>query len=404
LTIVADPALSLPVVTGGVDTHADVHVAAAVDGVGRQLGWASFPTTPSGYDSLTAWLASFGTIEVVGVEGTAAYGAGLTRALRSSGVRVVEVDRPDRQARRAEGKSDPLDAYAAARAALSGRASGVPKAQDGAVEMIRTLRVARASAVKDRAVALTQLKSLIKTAPEPLRSRLRALSGVGLLDVCAGLRPARSTEAVIVAGRRLPPGTLADPTAACKKALASLARRIAMFSVEIGELDDDLEPLITAIAPTLLAIFGVGFDVAGQLLTTAGDNPDRLHSEAAFAHLCGVAPIPASSGKTTRHRLNRGGDRDANCALWRIAMTRLAHDPVTHAYRDRRAKEQKTSRDITRCLKRFIAREVYRALMADFVASAGAAPAVPQTTADAPPLRCGLSSNNQVSVSSASNS
>jgi transposase len=240
LTIVADSALSLPVVTGGVDTHADVHVAAAVDGVGRQLGWASFPTTPSGYDSLTAWLASFGTIEVVGVEGTGAYGAGLTRALRSSGVRVVEVDRPDRQARRAEGKSDPLDAYTAARAALSGRSAGVPKAQDGAVEMIRTLRVARASAVKDRAVALIQIKSLIKTAPEPLRSRLRALSGVGLLDVCAGLRPARSSEAVIVAGRRLPAGTLADPTAACKKALASLARRIAMFSVEIGELDDDL--------------------------------------------------------------------------------------------------------------------------------------------------------------------
>jgi transposase len=369
MTIVAEERAPAPitVITGGVDTHADAHVVAAIDQVGRELGWSSFPTTPVGYLELQTWLASFGTLGLVGVEGTGVYGAGLTRALSGAGIRVVEVDRPDRKSRRHQGKSDPIDAYAAARAALSGRADGTPKTRDGSVEMISTLRVAHRSAVKAKAAAQTQLKALIKTAPEPLRSDLRALSGSALLHRCAGLRPARG-EAPNPSpfARRAPrPGQLADPTAACKRALSVLAQRISALADEISALDDDLEPLVVTTAPSLLALFGVGIDVASQLLATAGDNPERLRSEAAFAHLCGVSPLPASSGKTSRHRLNRGGDRQANHALWRIAMCRLRYDPATRAYRDRRAKEQKTNKDITRCLKRYIAREVYGALLAD---------------------------------------
>lgn len=366
MTIVADQ--HVPVhVTGGVDTHGDFHVVAALDQLGRELGWASFPTTPAGYAELKSWLGAFGPVRVIGVEGTGAYGAGLTRALSAVGLHVVEVDRPDRKDRHRRGKSDPIDAYAAARAAQSGRADGTPKTRDGTVEMIRTLRVARSGAVKARGVALTQLKALIKTAPEPLRSELRDLNGAALLRCCVGLRPARgSAPAPSTRSKRKPrPGVLSDPTAACKRSLGSLSRRISILSEEIADLDADLEPLIAEYAPRLLALVGVGPDVAGQLLATAGDNPERIHSESAFAHLCGVAPIPASSGKTSRHRLNRGGDRHANNALWRVALVRLRYDPRTIAYRDRRAKEQKSNKEIMRCLKRYIAREVYSALQAD---------------------------------------
>ncbi len=368
MTIVAESQVQqVLTVTGGVDTHADVHVAAAVDPVGRKLGHASFPTTPAGYAALLAWLTTFGPVALVGVEGTGVYGAGLARFLTAAQVAVVEVDRPDRKARRYQGKSDPIDAYAAATAALSGRASGTPKTRTGAVEMIRTLRVARTSAVKARAVALTQLKATIKTAPDGLREQLRGLDGAALLDACTALRPARGPRPAMSPFAKRPPrpGLLLDTTAATRRTLAGLARRIAILDDEIAALDDDLQPLIAQTAPTLLGLYGVGPDVAGQLLVTAGDNPDRLTSEAAFAHLCGVAPIPASSGRTQRHRLNRGGDRQANHALWRIAMTRLRYDQRTRAYRDRRAAQQLSNKDILRCLKRYIAREVHRAILTD---------------------------------------
>jgi transposase len=353
-------------VVGGVDTHAEVHLAAVIDQVGRELGHAQFPTTPDGYAALLEWLGQHGELVLVGVEGTGMYGAGLTRVLQAAGVVVVEVDRPDRKARRFQGKSDPIDAYAAARAALSGRASGTPKTRTGTVEMIRQLRVARAGAVKAKTIAWNELKALIKTAPEPLRQQLRDLDGARLLDRCAGLRAARGpVPHHSPFAKRHRPGVLVDPTAACKRSVSVLARRIRTLEAEIADLDDDLRPLIEQTAPTLLAMYGVGLDVAGQLLATVGDNPDRLRSEAAFAHLCGVAPIPASSGKTNRHRLNRGGDRGANHALWRIAMTRLRYDQRTKTYRDRRAAEQKTNKDIMRCLKRYIAREVYDSILTD---------------------------------------
>jgi transposase len=374
MTIIADSARQLLVqVTGGVDTHADVHVAAAIDPVGRELGHASFVTTPAGYAELLGWLQGFGPVGMVGVEGSGVYGAGLTRVLQAAGVQVVEVDRPDRKARRYQGKSDPIDADAAARAALSGRASSLPKTRTGTVEMIRTLRVARSSVVKARAVSLNQLKALLKTAPAALREQLRELDGVRLLAACAALAPARGPAPTPSRQAKRPPrpGLLLDPTAACQQTLAVLAKRVQALTAELAALDQDLAPLLAQAAPNLLSSYGVGPQVAGQLLVTAGDNPQRLGSEAAFAHLCGVAPIPASSGRTSRHRLNRGGDRAANHALWRIAMTRLRYDPRTRAYRDRRATQQLSNKEILRCLKRYIAREVYRAILAD------AAPSLP---------------------------
>ncbi len=370
MTIVADTPTPVDVfgVTLGIDTHADTHVAAVIDPLGRHLGQATFDTTVSGFKALLAWANEFGPITLAGVEGTGAYGAGLARFLTAEDIVVVEVDRPDRKTRRDQGKSDPIDAYAAARAAASGRASGTPKTRTGDVESVRVLRVARTGAVRARAKALTQLKSLIVTAPDALRAQLDSLDGTRLATTCARLRPTRD-EAPTPSpfAKRAPrPGRLVDPTAATKRALASIAGRVQDLDAEIAELDDDLEALLAPIAPTLLALQGVGLDVAGQLLVTAGDNPERIHNEAAFAHLCGVAPIPASSGKNSNNfRLNRGGDRAANAALYRIVMCRLRWDPATRAYVEHRTKQGKSKKNIIRCLKRYIAREVYAAIQAD---------------------------------------
>ncbi len=370
MTIVADTHAPVDVlgVTLGVDTHADFHVAAVIDPIGRHLGHTSFDTTVAGFKALLAWANSFGPITLAGVEGTGAYGAGLARFLTAEGVIVLEVDRPDRKTRRDQGKSDPIDAYAAARAAASGRASGTPKTRTGDVEAVRVLRVARTGAVRARAKALTQLKSLIVTAPDALRAQLAGLDGPTLVTTCARLRPARGTAPTPSPFAKRPPrpGRLVDPTAATKRSLASIAQRVQQLDAEIAELDDDLEALLTPLAPTLLELFGVGYDVAGQLLVTAGDNPDRITSEAAFAHLCGVAPIPANSGKNQNNfRLNRGGDRAANAALYRIVLCRLRYDERTRVYVERRTKQGKSKKHIIRCLKRYIAREVYAAIQTD---------------------------------------
>ena len=370
MTIVADTPAPVDVfgVTVGVDTHAEFHVAAVIDPLGRHLGHGSFDATVAGFKALLAWAGEFGPIALAGVEGTGAYGAGLARFLTAEGLAVVEVDRPDRKTRRDQGKSDPIDAYAAARAAASGRASGTPKARTGDVEAIRALRVARTGAVRSRARALTQIKSLIVTAPEALRAQLDGLDGTRLVATCARLRPTRGIAPTPSPFAKRPPrpGRLVDPTAATKRALASIAGRVQDLDIEIAELDDDLEALLAPLAPTLLALLGVGCDVAGQLLVTVGDNPDRIHSEAAFAHLCGVAPIPATSGKTTnRHRLNRGGDRAANAALYRIVLCRLRWDPRTRAYMARRTAEGHSKAEIIRCLKRYIARDAFAAIQAD---------------------------------------
>jgi transposase len=334
-------------VTGGVDTHLNVHVAAALDPLGGVLGSESFDTTPAGYKELLSWLESFGSVTKVGVEGTGSYGAGLARFLRRAQVEVIEVDRPNRAERRRSGKSDPLDAVEAARAALGRRAKSIAKSKDGAIEAIRVLVVAKRSARGSRVKALTQMRHLVVTAPDELRGRLTGLTVAALVAEAARLRPARSGDPVM---------------AAHKASLCSLARRVQSLEEEIAELDERIGRLLAATAPELLSRFGVGPDTAAALLVCAGDNPERLHSEAAFAHLCGVAPIPASSGKSTRYRLDRGGDRQANSALWRIVMVRIAHDPATSAYFERKVKEGRSKRDVIRLLKRYVARELYRYL------------------------------------------
>ncbi len=335
-------------VTGGVDTHLDVHVVAALDPLGAVLGSESFATTPAGYQSLLAWLESFGDVTKVGVEGTGSYGAGLARFLRRAKIKVIEVDRPNRAERRRSGKSDPLDAVEAARAALGGRATSVSKSKDGAVEAIGVLVVAKRSARGARTKALTQMRHLVITAPDQLRCRLTGLTIAALVSEAARLRPSRSGDQVM---------------AACKASLCSLAHRVLSLEDEVAELDTRIESLLAATAPELLSLFGVGPDTAAALLISAGDNPERLHSEVAWAHLCGAAPIPASSGKSTgRYRLDRGGDRQANSALWRIVMVRIAHDPTTTAYFERKVKEGRSKRDIIRLLKRYVAREVYHYL------------------------------------------
>lgn len=337
-------------VVAGVDTHQDTHTVAVLDRAGRLLEHRQFRATGHGYGQLLAWVRSFGTLLAIGIEGTGAYGAGLARYLGQQQVSMREIDRPDRKTRRAVGKSDPIDAEAAARAVLAEARTGVPKNRTGSVEALRNLRVARRSAVSQRADCTRRIKSLVVTAPEDLRTQLRGLSTRALLRTCAGLRP-DTTRA-------------AEPQQAVKVALRTLARRHAALTEEIAELDTLITPLVEALHPGLLALNGVGPDSAGQLLVTAGENHDRLHSEAAFAMLCGTAPIPASSGKTHRHRLNRGGDRQANAAIYRIVLSRLRWDDRTQAYARRRTAEGLSKKDTIRCLKRLITREIYYTLTA----------------------------------------
>lgn len=334
-------------VTGGVDTHGDEHVAAVIDATGRILGTESFPATPLGYRSLLRWLRRHGEVVAsVGVEGTGAYGAGLARYLAEEGVTVIEVNRPDRQRRRRRGKSDTVDAEAAARAALNGDATGTPKSGGGPVESVRVLRLARRSAIKARTQAANQIRDLIVTAPDQLRSRLRDLDTDDRVALCARFRT----------------GELADHAEATKAALRTLARRHQGLTVEIDTLDDQIAKLCAMVNPALLAAPGVGSEVAATLLVAAGDNPQRMSSEAAFAALCGASPVEASSGKVTRHRLNQGGDRQANNALWRIVLVRMSCDPRTKAYVTRRTLEGKSKKEIIRCLKRHVAREIFRLL------------------------------------------
>jgi transposase len=342
-------------IIGGVDCHSRTHHAVALDIHGQRLGDREFPATRAGYQQLDAWFRGFGTVRAVGVESTGSYGAGLTRSLTAAGVRVIEINQPHRYTRRKRGKSDPIDAEAAARKVLSGEATAVPKDSTGPVESIRQLRVARDSAVKARAAALVQLGELIVTVPAELREQLNRKTLRGQVGLCLQLEADRQH--------------LADPVEAAKLALRSLAERVRLLDQEIAVLDEHLEALVTSVAPNTIALLGVGPCHAGQLLVTAGQNLDRFRNEAAFAHLCGADPIPASSGKTNRHRLNPGGDRAANSALHMIAVVRLRYCARTQAYADRRKGEGLTKREVLRCLKRYIAREVYRALRADLIAA-----------------------------------
>jgi len=342
------PCLPVEVILG-VDTHRDVHAAVLVDLLGRLVAAETFPTTKRGIRALIKWAQQRGLIRTAGVEGTGSYGAGLTRAMRCEGIEVIEVTRVARIGRRHLGKNDTRDAEAAARSVLAGTATAQPKTRDGVVESIRVLRNARASAVKARTQAILHLKNLVVTAADELREPLNGLTNKQLVARCARMH--RSSRL--------------DALSATRYALSTLARRHRTLDDEIAELDKLLKQLTANAAPRLLAQAGIGPEIAARLLLIAGDNPTRLRNDSALAALCGASPIETSSGKTTRYRLNRGGDRQANSALWLIVNNRMIHDPTTRAYVARRTAEGKSSKEIRRCLMRHVARGIYPLLVAD---------------------------------------
>jgi transposase len=329
----------------GADTHRDTNHLAVITDAGKHLADAEFPTCPAGYDAAVRWAHSFGTVAIAGVEGTSSYGAGLTRVLQAAGIEVAEVSRPDRAARHRQGKSDPLDAYAAARAALAGHGLAVPKGEH--TTALGALLIARRSAVKAHTAATNQIHALLVTAPAELRERYRRHSITALIKALARCRPA----------------THSDPTTvAVLMAAKSLACRVEFLERQKHDLTAQLDIRVSQINPALRAAHGIGPDTAAQLLVTAGTNPHRLRSQASFAALCGAAPVPASSGKITRHRLSRGGDRSANKALYRIALVRMSAHPQTRDYVQRQGANGRTKKEILRLLKRAIAREVFRLL------------------------------------------
>lgn len=339
------------VVIGGVDTHKDLHVAAVVDADDAVLGTAAFSTTRAGYRAMLAWMRSFGDVRRIGVEGTGSYGAGLLRHLQQAGIEILEVARPDRSDRRTRGKDDTIDAENAAHAAFAGRRVVTPKSRSGMVESLRVLRIARSSAVKSRRLALQLLRAQIISAPEELRDQLRNLTRMQLIRTIAAWRP--DTDAY------------RDPVAATRIALKSLARRYLELNDEVADLDALTEPLVRELAPSPLERLGFGTENTAQLLVTCGDNPERVTSEACFAKLCGVAPLPASCGMHQRHRLNPGGDRQANSALHLAVVTRIRCDEQTREYVKRRTTEGKSKMEIIRCLKRYVAREAFYLIRQD---------------------------------------
>ena len=336
---------SLMSVVGGVDTHADTHTVAALDQLGRRLGCAVFPASRAGYGALVDWLAGYGRISAVGVEGTGSYGAGLTRWLSAQQITVVEVNRPNRAERRRRGKSDPVDAEHAAAAVLANTATAVPKARTGLVESIRLIHGTRAGAVKARTAARNTFINTVRTSPDAVREALQPLTRAGQLRAATSYRADGDS-----------------PLATVKRCLRRLAVRITELTSEITAADADLDRLTRQLAPTMRSRLGFGPETTAQLLITAGDNLDRIGSEAALAGLCGVSPVQASSGRTRFYRLNRGGDRQANRALHMIILCRLRHHQPTRAYLAGHSLDGKATPHLRRVLKRYLVREVYQLL------------------------------------------
>ena len=340
-----------PVIVAGIDAHKDTHHAVVLDDKGLRIADQEFAATTPGYRDLLDWLTHFGLLDRVGIESTGSYAAGLTRHLLDAGIDVVEVNTPHPHTRARKGKDDAIDAEASARKVLAGEATAKPKTTTGVVESIRLLSLTRNSAVKARSAALTQLQNALITAPARVREHITARGGRGKASQCARLRPDTAR--------------LDDPVQAARMALRTLARRVHDLDEEITAVQTQLDRLVARTAPTLVSRVGIGTGHAAQLLVTAGQNVDRLGSEAGLARLCGVAPVPVSSGKSRRMRLHRGGDRQANRALHMIAVCRLRYDQRTIDYMHRRSAEGLSKKDVLRCLKRFIAREVFHDLRTD---------------------------------------
>lgn len=337
-----------PSVVGGVDTHKDLHVAAVVDENNRVLGSKFFATTRQGYRQMLTWMTSFGTVARIGVECTGSYGAGLLRYLQNAGITVLEVTAPDKMERRRRGKSDTIDAESAAHAAFSFIRTVTPKTRSGMIEALRVLKVCRKTAVAARRIALQMIQMNIVSAPDELRDQIRSLTRMQLIRTLAAWRPDVTAYRNVQDAYRI--------------ALKSLARLYLELHDEIADLDIMIASIVDELAPDLIKRNAIGYESASQLLITAGDNPQRLQSESGFAALCGVSPVPVSSGKTNRHRLNRGGDRAANSALHIIAIGRLRTDTKTQEYVAKRVSEGHSKMEALRCLKRYIAREVFTLL------------------------------------------
>jgi transposase len=339
------------IIVAGIDTHKDTHHAAVLDLTGGLLGDAEFPTTQAGYQALLDWAGSHGVIDRIGVELTGSYGAGLTRHLSAAGIEVLEVNTTDKATRARRGKDDRIDAIAAAQKVLAGMATATPKDTTGVVESIRMLTMVRDLAVRNRTQALNQIKDLRVTAPAALRERIASLGLKALAKEAARFRPDLAR--------------LAEPEQAAKLALKRLGERVVALTAEINAAEKELTILVTATAPTLLSRPQIGVHSAAQFLISAAANIDRIPNDAAFARLCGAAPVPVSSGKTTRMRLHRGGDRQANKALHMIIVGRMRNDPDTIDYVERRLAEGLSKNDIKRALKRFLARQVFNDLKTD---------------------------------------
>ncbi len=338
----------------GVDTHLDIHVAVLINLIGQVVSHSEFPTTQEGYQELLRWCHSFGSLQKAGVEGTGTYGAGLYRFLAKQQIPVFEVNRPNRLKRRLQGKSDTIDAENAARATLAGEAKAIPKQQNGSVEALRFLIVTRRGAVKGKTQAINQVRALLVTAPDDVRKQYLQTSPHACIKACRSITSLGDTPLL----------------EALALSLTLLANRWLSFTDELKKIDKRIKALTQKTASSLLEQYGVGPYVAATLLVTAGDNPERLKNEASFAALCGVSPKEASSGKTIRHRLNRGGSREANNALWTVSLIRMRSDPRTQQYVERRTAEGRSTKEIQRCLKRYIAREIFPVILRDLEGSA----------------------------------
>lgn len=359
----AHPASEVGVI-GGIDTHLDTIHVAAIDAIGRDIDDREFPTTPAGYRDALSFLTDLGEVTCIGIEGTSSYGAGITTAARTAGHDVREVIRPHRTVRRMKGKSDPIDAYQAARSVLAGQAPTRPKTEH--IEALRALVITRRSAVKARTAAMNQIRGMLVTAPVELRQRYRAMSSIELIKALCTCRP----------------GNRADTHRAILTALKLLAQRHDFLAQQINAVEGDMRDLVAQSNLSLISAHGVGTHTAAQLLITAGGNPQRLASEASFAALCGTAPVPASSGKTNRYRLSRGGDRQANCALHTIVLVRMSSDARTKAFVAAQRAKGRATADIMRILQRAIAREIYKHLLR------------PNATADIHDLRASRTAKN----------
>jgi transposase len=329
----------------GVDTHRDEHALAVIDArTGEVLAEHLIAAAPAGYREACRLVGALGRAGCIwALEGSGGYGAGLRRHLLGAGQTVAEIDRPERRGERTAAKSDALDAVRAARTLLARARVAAPRG-DGAREALRVLMIARQSAIETRTRAIRQIRAIVVAAPDAIRQPLRALSLGALLVRCAALRPGAHADQVI---------------SATASALRALARRALAAGMEAREHERALGAGVRAMAPDLLAERGVGPVTAAQLIIS-WSHQGRIRSEAAFARLGGVAPIPASSGQIVRHRLDRGGDRQLNRALHTIVLVRRQYDPATRAYLQRRLTEGKSTREATRCLKRYVARHLFR--------------------------------------------